>query len=583
MPSLRNLQEATSLSEIAPLLKISARMLSFLLFKKPKLDLYQKFDIPKRHGGVREIHAPERNLKLLQHRLSILLQECISEINVTHGHVENEKNLGIAHGFKRYHTIMTNGRPHVARRYVFNVDLHDFFGSMNFGRVRGFFMKDKNFNLHPNVATVIAQIACHENKLPQGSPCSPVISNLIGHTMDIPLVRLALSEGLTYTRYADDLTFSTNKPIFSSLIAIPAGGDKWMPGRSLEKIVARSGFSFNDRKTRMQYQDSRQEVTGLTVNRKVNVPATYRNRVRAMAHALFNTGEFEFINKKRDISGNESVYRSKGKRNQLLGMLSYIDQVDRFNKKLREDNKLEPDSTTGRITLFRRFLYFDAFYAADEPIIVCEGKTDNVYLRCAIKSLAPSYPKLIVPGKIPQLKVQFLKYADRRISQITELTGGVGGICKLLKNYHEDVKTKFKAPAPKHPVIVIIDNDSGADSIYGAIAGITKKTKPAGRANFIHVFDNLYVIPTPFGPQREQTAIEDFFDKTILATKLNGKEFSRRNDMENPTHYGKSAFAINVVAKNANIINFNNFTPILDRMIEVIDDYQKRLKTSPKP
>lgn len=578
MSRLKDLQGATSLREFAPLLDVKSGMLSFLLYKKPKTDLYKKFNIPKRHGGIREILAPERDLKLLQHRLSQLLQECLVEINSAHGHVENETRHGIAHGFKRHHTIMTNGRAHVSRRYVFNVDLHDFFGTFNFGRIRGFFIKDKNFQLHPDVATVIAQIACHENKLPQGSPCSPVISNLIGHSLDIALVRLAASEGVTYTRYADDLTFSTNKQSFPSQIATQTSEHDWEPGEGLKKVVARSGFSFNPSKTRMQYRDSRQEVTGLTVNCKVNVPSTYRYRVRAMADNLFKSGEFEFTYKKTDEKGNELIYKSKGERKQLLGMLSYIDHVDRFNTKLRIDNGLEPIDTPGRIALFRRFLYFDSFYAADAPVIVCEGKTDNVYLKCAIKSLAASYPKLSDSGKPPKLKVRFFKYAERRTSEITELTGGVGGICKLLKNYHEDLSKTFKAPAPKHPVIVLIDNDNGADSIYGAIAGITKTKKPAGRANFIHVSGNLYVVPTPLGPGNKKTAIEDFFDEATLKTPLNGKEFSRQKELEDSKHYGKTPFALNVVAKNAEKIDFKGFKPILDRVVAVIDDYAARRK-----
>jgi len=189
MSSLKELREATSLAQIASLLEVKTGMLSFQLYKKPKGGLYQKFEIPKRHGGVREILAPEKDLKLLQHRLSDLLQDCLDEINVASGHLEDKTHQGVSHGFKRHHTIMTNGRAHVTRRHVFNVDLHDFFGSINFGRVRGFFIKNKNFQLHPSVATVIAQIACYDNKLPQGSPCSPVISNLIGHLLDILLAQ----------------------------------------------------------------------------------------------------------------------------------------------------------------------------------------------------------------------------------------------------------------------------------------------------------------------------------------------------------------------------------------------------------
>lgn len=289
MSQLKQLRAATTLSDVARLLEIKPGMLSFLLYKKPKGALYAKFDIPKRHGGTREIWAPDKDLKLVQHRLANLLQNCVEEINAGRGHVEDGKRHGVAHGFKRKHTIMTNARVHVTRRYVFNVDLHDFFGTINFGRVRGFFLKDKNFALQEKVATVIAQIACHENKLPQGSPCSPVISNLIGHVMDIMLVRLASATGCSYSRYADDLTFSSNKSKFSSRVATQDEDDKdlWLPGQGLKRLVAKAGFSFNDKKTRMQYRDSRQDVTGLVVNRKVNVPATYRYTVRAMVdHAL---------------------------------------------------------------------------------------------------------------------------------------------------------------------------------------------------------------------------------------------------------------------------------------------------------
>lgn len=578
MSELQKLKAAASLSQFAQLLRVKTAMLSFQLYKKPKTTLYRKFEIAKRQGGVREILAPESDLKLLQHRLSELLQTCTVEVNAIHGHVETANLQGIAHGFKPFHSIMTNGRAHVARRFVFNVDLRDFFGSINFGRVRGFFISDENYKLHPDVATLIAQIACHENKLPQGSPCSPVISNLIGHKLDLALVRLAAGTGSTYTRYADDLTFSTNKRLFPNRLAVQTNENQWKPGHGLKRVVERSGFSFNEAKTRMQYRDSRQEVTGLTVNRKVNVPATYRYTVRAMVDSVFKTGDFFLVRNRLDTAGIITVEQHPGKRKQLLGMLSYIDQVDRFNKNLNENNGLEPADTHGRIELFRRFLYFDMFYALDQPLIVCEGKTDNIYLKSAMQSLAALYPSLVAPGPPAKQLIRFLKYADQRTAEITQLTGGVGGICNLLRNYHRDLTLKFKAPKPKHPVIVLIDNDNGASSIYEAIAGITKQKKPAGMADFIHVTGNLYVVPTPFGPKKSRTAIEDFFDAQTLAHRLNGKTFNREKKIDESTEYGKTAFALNVVAKNAGTIDFGGFKPVLDRVGAVLIDYAGKLK-----
>ena len=341
MSQLKELKAATALRQVAQLLDVKAGMLSYELYKRPKATLYSKFDVPKRFGGKREIWAPNKELKLLQHRLSLLLTNCVAEINTANGHIEDPERRGIAHGFKRHHTIMTNAREHVTRRYVFNVDLHNFFGMINFGRVRGFFIKNRNFALNPKVATILAQIACYENRLPQGSPCSPVISNLIGHTLDIPLARLARATDCTYTRYADDLTFSSNRPLFSNRVATKPDPnlEVWAPGIGLKRLVAKAGFDFNDKKTRMQYRDSRQEVTGLVVNRKVNVSASYRYTVRAMVDSLFKTGKFEYLREQDDGKGVKVVIKTPGKTEALQGMLSYIDQIDIFNRALCERNE----------------------------------------------------------------------------------------------------------------------------------------------------------------------------------------------------------------------------------------------------
>jgi len=209
MSRLASLKSATSLSDLAKLLDFRPKAVSYILYKEPAATKYRTFEIPKRSGGQRTIKAPIDSLKLLQRRLSDLLQDCVDEINVA----KNRKDRA-AHGFKRKRSIITNAWRHRRRRWVFNLDLEDFFPSINFGRVRGFLLKNRDFELHADVATVIAQIACHDNSLPQGSPCSPVISNLVAHLLDMRLVKLGSESGCTYSRYADDLTFSTNKKEF---------------------------------------------------------------------------------------------------------------------------------------------------------------------------------------------------------------------------------------------------------------------------------------------------------------------------------------------------------------------------------
>src|SRR5664280_1295226 len=127
-------------------------------------DLYDSFEIPKKAGGVRKICAPKPMLKLLQSRLAGLLALCLREIEAKH-----PVRKAVSHGFHKDRSIVTNALPHRKHRHVFNLDITDFFGTINFGGVRGFFMNDNEFRLDPAVATIIAQVACYENALPQGS------------------------------------------------------------------------------------------------------------------------------------------------------------------------------------------------------------------------------------------------------------------------------------------------------------------------------------------------------------------------------------------------------------------------------
>jgi RNA-directed DNA polymerase len=160
---IEKLRAAENLSELAAILNFTPAGLAHTIYKLyPK---YTGFDIPKRSGGVRHIKAPVQQLKLAQTRLANLLYDCLDELLKT-----TPQRRALAHGFVRKRSIITNATLHKRRRYVLNLDLEDFFPSINFGRVRAVFIKDKNWALHEKVATVIAQIACDEHVLPQGSP-----------------------------------------------------------------------------------------------------------------------------------------------------------------------------------------------------------------------------------------------------------------------------------------------------------------------------------------------------------------------------------------------------------------------------
>ncbi len=577
MTQLTILKSAETLHAVADLLGFKASALSFILYKKPSASKYKQFDIPKRYGGTRQICAPSPDLKLLQRRLSDLLQNCVEEINEANGLDDK-----ISHGFKRKRSIITNAKEHRNRNYVFNVDLTDFFGGINFGRVRGFFMKDKNFSLHQDVATVLAQIACHENALPQGSPCSPIISNLIGHVLDIHLVRLASRNGCTYSRYADDLTFSTNKTEFPSCIAKRTVGEEhqWSPGNDLARLVKKSGFEINPLKTRMQYRDSRQEVTGLVVNRKVNVRSEYRHTVRAMVHRLFTKGSFEFVNRMTDDKGAMTLNKIAGTTNQLHGMLGFIDGVDLYNKKLIPKVKgsiaIDQSSLTSKESMYRRFLLFKEFYTASTPVIICEGKTDNVYILHAIRSLAATYPQLATTnadGKI-KLHVRIYKYSGTSTGRILGINGGTGDLSNFMHLYSREIK-KFKAPGAQQPIILLVDNDAGSKGIYSSVKEITKKNV-VGAEPFIHITGNLYMSVTPLKSGAKTSVIEDFFDNNIKSIIVGGKVFNPQDKFDHDTHYGKHVFAQKVVRVHADKIDFSEFKAILSNIVEVIDVHEEK-------
>jgi RNA-directed DNA polymerase len=569
MSRLAGLKLTTNLSELATLLQFKPAALSFILFKQAEAKKYTTFEIPKRKGGKRTIKAPIDALKLVQRKLSDLLQDCVDEINKA-----NNRKDRIAHGFKRDRSIITNARQHRHRRHVFNVDIEDFFPSINFGRVLGFFTKDRNFQLNKSVATVIAQIACHGNSLPQGSPCSPVISNLITHPLDMNLVALASTVGCTYSRYADDLTFSTNKKDFPKEIAVPSPTDphRWLPGRELQRLIARGGFKVNASKTHMQYRTSRQEVTGLVVNRRIGVREEYRHNARAMVHSLIKKGVFEVYG----LTPQGTIEKREGTVDELHGMLGFVDSIDVYNQK----NTSEPkrDGLTSKELVYRQFLLYKDFYKASRPVIICEGSTDNVYLTHAIRGLAAEFPDLaeITPEGKKKLKVRLYKYPESSTARILGLgDGGSGVLSKFISLYNKETD-KFTAPGLTNPVIVFYDNDSGAKGIRGAIGNAAKK-KVVGTEPFVHVVKNMYAVATPISNPQDESKVEDFFDAATKRILVDGKTFNPDNKVETATEYGKVVFAHRVVKPRAETIDFSGFRPMLSNLSSAIREHAAAL------
>ncbi len=264
-----------TLDELATLLGTSSRRLSHLLYRAPHP--YRCFTIPKKGGGERVILAPPNPIGAFQR----LVHDCIAAVYIP---------ARMVHGFAPARSVATNAKTHVGRRLLLNFDLSDFFPTINFGRVRGVF-RAAPFRFPDNVASVLAHLCCYQGKLPQGAPTSPIISNLVCRGLDKQMVALARASGCTYTRYADDITLSTNATIFPEAILANSFALPPEIGSALLNVVTGSGFSVNPKKTRYADRRMRQEVTGLTVNTRVNVRRAYVRELRGALRAWERDGE----------------------------------------------------------------------------------------------------------------------------------------------------------------------------------------------------------------------------------------------------------------------------------------------------
>ena len=579
MTVLQDLKAAAALGGLADVLGMPPPALSFILYKGPPSGRYSSFDIAKRSGGIRTIHAPHATLKELQKALVGLLETCNDEIA---GRMRSPDSF--SHGFEHGRSILTNAWQHKNRRWVLNLDLLDFFPSINFGRVRGFLMKNRDFALHPKVATAVAQIACFQNALPQGAPSSPILANMVAHVLDVRLGKLAASARCTYTRYADDLTFSTNQKDFPPALAFEAPGavGDWRLSDCLLEEIRRSGFAVNPAKTRMQRRPSQQLVTGLTVNEKVNVRAGYYRAARAMCDSLFKTGSYfrgATSSKTRPPANPPAIESGIA---YLEGVMAHIYHVKhgsdlrsgRLDPK-REAEDLKRAKYAGYRDLYKKLLYYKHFVALERPLIVCEGKTDNIYLRSALKALDPRYPQLakVDKGRLVT-EVTLLKHS-RVEHDILELSGGSGNLGNLVGRYEKAVYRYAYRPL-KHPVIVLVDNDTGSAPVFGAMKQHRVTVNLTTKLDFYHICFNLYVVKTPEIGAAGTSCIEDLFDAATQATTLGSRTFTRSDEFDPAKHYGKLEFADRVVRANLATIDFSRFVPLLDRIVVALDDYTLR-------
>ena len=554
-------------NDFAKFIGVKLQTLTYLLYIKKIDNCYNTLEIPKKNGDTRTICVPNKNLKKVQKKLYNKLSTYYDEIKT-----QNNFTSKISHGFEKNRSIVTNAEVHKNKRYVVNLDLLVFFPSINFGRVRSYFIKNNYFEINDDIATILAQLTCYKGTLPQGASTSPLIANMICNIMDIRILKIAKKYRLDYTRYADDLTFSTNNKYFLN------DYDKFL--EDIKNIIHRSGFELNSKKTRLLFSNSRQEVTGLVVNKKISVPKEYYKNTRAMAHSLYKNGYFLIDDEVGTIE-------------QLEGRFSFINQINLYNIDNKKKNMWHLNSKEKQ---YQKFMIYKTFYANENPLIITEGKTDVLYIKAALKKYYKYFPNLITKKDNGNFvfHVNFFKRKQKHSYYLNLVKDGADTIKNIYSNCY--IKTKnnknittvhdFKklcGERETNPVILIFDNEmvSNKDRPLKKFLNeikVNASQKDKLKENlYINICDNLYLCTYQLNNKEAcEIEIEDLFPADVLEHEINGRKFSKKDSTHDNGFYGKNEFS-QYVYSNYESIDFSNFISLLSAINEIIELYPNNI------
>jgi len=264
-------------------------------------EFYKEYRIPKKHGGVRVLEEPYTDLKEIQYWILEHILTPASSFMV----------LPVAKAFMPGVSLRDNARFHKGKKFVLAIDVEDFFGSVQFGLVYGVFNK---MGYNDQVATLLTNFCMVHNHLPQGAPTSPMLSNLIFEKADSEIWKYCKGKKLCYTRYADDLTFSGD---IMSIGNVYAYVRTQLDGMQMK---------INRKKTSVMGRGTQQNVTGVVVNEKLQVPRTYRDKIRQEMYFCVKNGIAKHMQLCRDIPiwiTSEEVYI-----HHMLGKINFVLQIN---------------------------------------------------------------------------------------------------------------------------------------------------------------------------------------------------------------------------------------------------------------
>lgn len=358
--------QITNFRDLSSFLDYEPYKLGYLLYKVNRKHMYNEFSIPKKSGDFRTIYAPNLQLRTIQGKIKNELEKYYKP----HSH---------AHGFISGKSILTNSKKHLEKKWLVNIDLKDFFPSITAKRIYGLF-QSKPFSFNKQVASYLASILTYNNQLPQGAVTSPIISNMICLAIDKRLSSYCERHDITYTRYADDITFSSHNQ--SSLQKVYRRENNNV-SHEIKQIIRKNGFEVNENKIRCNYYFKHQEVTGIKTNKQPNIKSFQKYRIRSMLHAWQKYGIEKATNEymqKRNLVGDNKNY-TQAYINELSGLIAYSKMI------LGKDNYFYQQSAHKFNCLYKKNKFY-VEYPADVVIqhslftLIYEANEDISQLVC---------------------------------------------------------------------------------------------------------------------------------------------------------------------------------------------------------
>jgi len=338
-----------SLDDLSYLLGTSKKQLIFVADKKNKDKVYTKFEIDKKDGGKRTIYAPNDSLKRIQRKI---LKRILYSFDISPS----------VHGFVREKSIITNALEHVKKNRILRIDIENFFPSINVNMIIATLEK---IGFSKGASIMLGLLMTRDGYLPQGAPTSPYISNLVCKRLDYRMKGLAKKKNLSYSRYADDITFSGES----------INGGTFGP---IKTILEEEGFNVNIKKTRVMGTGTKQIVTGLVVNEKAWLGRKRYRILRSYIHKV--------------CSLNLGFYK-----NHLLGKIAILSKTDfdKYQLLKKRIKSLDQNSCniirTSKLAINKEFLMryqiIELLRALNEKLDSklfkeSEDKIQNIFINC---------------------------------------------------------------------------------------------------------------------------------------------------------------------------------------------------------